>query len=111
MSRYGLLINYEFCTGCHSCEVACKKELDLPLGKHGIKLAKNGPFKLNDSGDKWELTYVPVPTQLCDLCGDRVAKGKKPSCVHHCQASCIEYGTVEELAKKMTDSRMVLFTP
>ena len=21
----GILINYEYCTGCHSCEVACKK--------------------------------------------------------------------------------------
>ncbi len=111
MSRNGLLINYEYCTGCHSCEVACKMELKLPLGKHGIQLAKNGPFKLSDAGDKWELTYVPVPTQLCDLCGDRVAMGKKPSCVHHCQSACIEFGPVEELAKKMTDARMVLFTP
>ncbi len=111
MSRNGLLIDYEYCTGCHSCEVACKKELNLPNGKYGIKLSKNGPFKLKDNEDKWELTYVPVPTQLCDLCGDRVAEGKKPSCVHHCQASVIEYGQVEELAKKMTGKRMVLFTP
>ena len=22
--RNGLLIDYEFCTGCHSCEVACR---------------------------------------------------------------------------------------
>ncbi|HCF70666.1 MAG TPA: oxidoreductase, partial [Syntrophomonas sp.] len=41
MSRNGLLIDYEYCTGCHSCEVACKKELELPKGKFGIKLAKN----------------------------------------------------------------------
>jgi Fe-S-cluster-containing dehydrogenase component len=111
MSRNGLLIDYEHCTGCHSCEVACKKELNLPLGKFGIKLAKNGPFKLKDTEDKWELTYVPIPTHLCDLCGDRVAAGKKPNCVHHCQASVIEFGTVEELAKKMTNPRMVLFVP
>ena len=24
-NEYGLLIDYEFCTGCHTCEVACKK--------------------------------------------------------------------------------------
>ena len=32
---YGLLINYEFCTGCHSCEVSCQMEHGLagrPLG-------------------------------------------------------------------------------
>jgi Fe-S-cluster-containing dehydrogenase component len=112
MSRNGLLIDYEYCTGCHSCEVACKKELSLPNGKFGIKLAKNGPFKLKDTEDKWELTYVPIPTQLCDLCGDRVAAGKKPSCVHHCQASVIEYGPVEELAAKLNNKgRQVLFVP
>jgi len=112
MSRIGLLIDYEYCTGCHSCEVACKKELNLPNGKFGIKLAKNGPFKLKDTEDKWELTYVPVPTQLCDLCGDRVAAGKLPSCVQHCQAAVIQYGPVEELAAKLNNKeKQVLFVP
>ena len=34
----GILVNTEFCTGCHACEVACKKHLDLPVGQFGIKL-------------------------------------------------------------------------
>ena len=29
MSQHGLLIDYEFCTGCHACEVACKVEKGL----------------------------------------------------------------------------------
>ncbi len=24
--EYGLLIDYEYCTGCHACEVACAQE-------------------------------------------------------------------------------------
>ena len=39
-----ILINYEYCTGCHSCEVACKKELGLPKGEFGIKLTETGPY-------------------------------------------------------------------
>ena len=31
-NNYGLFINYEYCTGCHTCEVACKKALGLPEG-------------------------------------------------------------------------------
>lgn len=23
MARYGLLIDYAYCTGCHTCEIAC----------------------------------------------------------------------------------------
>lgn len=109
-TRHGLLIDYEFCTGCHTCEVACKQELKLPAGQFGIKLAQDGPRKIN--ADKWEYNYVPIPTSLCNLCEDRVAMGKLPTCVHHCQAGIMYYGTVEELAKQQAGkNKMVLFTP
>lgn len=94
----GLLINYDFCTGCHTCEVACKKLKGLPKGQFGIHVLEDGP-RLDVNG-KWEYTYIPYPTHLCDLCAERVAEGRLPSCVHHCQAGCMEYGTTEELAKK-----------
>ena len=110
MARYGLLIDYEDCTGCHTCEVACSMEHDIPIGQWGIKLAEIGPLHI--SGDKWQLTYIPVPTELCNLCGARVAAGKPPTCVQHCQADVMRFGPVEELAEQMTEkSHMVLFAP
>lgn len=109
-SRYGLLIDYEFCTGCHSCETACQVELELPVGQYGIKLSQDGPRELPDG--KWEYNYIPVPTSLCNLCEKRVEEGKLPTCVHHCQSACMHYGTVEELAKKMNiKNKTVLFAP
>lgn len=98
MSDKGLLINYQFCSGCHACEVACKKELGLPQGQFGIKVFQLGPWSYGDG--KWEYDFVPVLSDMCDLCQERVAADKWPSCVHNCQAMCIEYGTVEELVKK-----------
>jgi Fe-S-cluster-containing dehydrogenase component len=80
--------------------VSCKNEHDLPPGQWGIKVLELGPWKLQD-GKHWEYRYVPVPTSQCDLCADRVSKGEQPACVLHCLASCMEYGTMEELAKKM----------
>ena len=102
MSQNGLLIDNEYCTGCHSCEVACKNEKELPLGQWGIKVLELGPWKRQD-GKTWEYRFVPVLTQDCDLCEDRVADGGQPSCVLHCLAQVIEYGTLEELAKKMEE--------
>ncbi|UWG98925.1 4Fe-4S binding protein [Dehalobacter sp. DCM] len=99
--RYGLLIDYEFCTGCHACEVACKKELNLVVGQWGLKVYQDGPRKLENG--KWEYNFLPVPTSLCNLCADRVKEGRKPTCVHHCQAGVIEYGTLQELSKKMNE--------
>ncbi|WP_018213007.1 4Fe-4S dicluster domain-containing protein [Desulfitobacterium hafniense] len=99
MSRNGLLINYGWCSGCHSCELACRNARSIPLEQWGIKLTQVGPFKL--SGEQTEWDYVPVPTSLCDLCADRVAEGRKPACVHNCLTQCIEYGPLDELMKSM----------
>lgn len=108
MSNYGLFINYEYCTGCHTCEVACKKVHDLPEGQHGIVVLEDGPRK-NING-KWELTYLPLPTHLCDFCAERVNEGRLPSCVHHCQSGIMVYDTLENLAKLSQDHpRSVVF--
>lgn len=111
MSDLALLINYELCSGCHSCEVACKEEHDIPEGKWGIKLAEDGPWEIES--DVWHWDYVPIPTELCDLCADRLEKGKDPMCVHHCQGHVMEYGTVGEMAKRMSEigNRVVIFKP
>lgn len=110
MAQNGLLINYQYCTGCHSCEVACQMEHKLPVDQWGIKLAEIGPWQI--SQDKWQYEFVPIPTDQCDLCEERVAKGKKPTCVKHCQSLVMEYGPVDELAKKIDGkAKMVLFAP
>lgn len=110
MGQNGLLIDYMLCTGCHSCEVACKLEKGLPTGKYGIKLADDKPWQIDET--TWEYKWVPLPTQLCDVCESRVKEGKPPSCVLHCCSHCIEYGDPVELAGKMQaiERRCVLFS-
>lgn len=106
----GLLIDYEYCTGCHSCEVACKEEHGFPVGKGGIKLYQDGPWEIDAKHVSWN--KVPVPTDLCDLCAERLSRGRKPTCVHHCLAQCIEFGPVDELAMKLAEKpRQVFFVP
>ena len=109
--KYGLLIDYTWCTGCHSCEMACKVEHGWQAGEaNGIQLFEDGP-RLMPNG-KYEYNYLPVMTSLCDLCADRTAMGKLPTCVHHCQSACMKYGTVDELAALLkVKSKMLLFTP
>ena len=99
--KYGLLIDNYWCTGCHSCEFACQMEHGFPVGQTGVMVKEVGPYQIE--GDHWQYAYMPVPTDQCDLCADRVAMGKKPTCVSHCQAVVLEYGAVEDLAKKLED--------
>ena len=108
--KYGLLIDYEYCTGCESCVVSCKEEHDYPVGKWGIRVFDDGPW--NIEGDMFNFNRIPVPTDLCDLCADRTEAGREPICVHHCLANCITYGPVKELAEKLTNKRkQVLWVP
>lgn len=108
MARNGLLIDYEYCTGCHTCEVACKQEHNYPAGKWGIKVTEY----VLETFEKTTIDYVPFPTDLCDLCGRRIKSGEQPACVKHCQAFCMYYGPIAELVKIMeTKAKTALFAP
>ena len=108
MHRNGLLIQYDWCTGCHACEVACKQEHNFSEGMDGIKVdevVSTGP-------DKVYVDFMPFTTRFCDLCADRTKRGEQPSCVKHCQANCIIYGTIAKLAKTQEKQpRSSLFAP
>lgn len=46
------------------------------------------------------------------LCSSKTLRGEPPACVQHCQAACMYFGTVAELAKLMeTHPHSALFTP
>jgi Fe-S-cluster-containing dehydrogenase component len=109
MSKNGLLINYEYCTGCHTCEVACQQEHDFPVGKCGIRVTEHVY-----AADKKPVAidYLPFPTELCDLCINRFNNGEDPACVKHCQAFCMSFGPLDQLVRQMeTTSRTVLYAP
>lgn len=107
MERYGLLIDYNFCTGCHSCEVACQQEHDFPEGKCGIRVTE---FEY-ETFSRLMIDYLPYPTDLCNLCSRRQQEGELPACVKHCQSRCMEFGTITELAKKIDRPKMAIFAP
>ena len=111
MGKIGLMIDYEYCTGCQSCELACKNEHGFPLDKWGIKMMEFGPFEMEEGKPEWN--YLPFPTSYCDLCAERVKSGGIPTCALHCLANVIEWGPVDELLKKLEEkgSKTVIFLP
>ena len=107
--EFGLLIDYEYCTGCHACEVACQQEYGWEAGLSGMKVIEVVEQLPND---KAYLAYIPFPTELCVLCAGRTRRGLQPACVQHCMAACMTYGRLAELAAQMsTKPRQVLWAP
>lgn len=63
MAKYKLQIDTKRCIGCHSCEVACKAEFNLPVGPQLIRVVRVGPKKV---GKKFEMEFVPVFCKHCE---------------------------------------------
>ena len=108
--EHGLLIDYEYCTGCNACEVACAQEYRREAGTvKGIEVLE---VEQKLPMDRAYLAYLPFPTELCTLCPHCTEKGVEPPCVKTCMASCMKHGRIEELAKEMGKKpRMVLWVP
>jgi anaerobic dimethyl sulfoxide reductase subunit B (iron-sulfur subunit) len=60
-------------------------------------------------GDPY-LAFLPFPTENCNLCQGRTREGNEPTCVKHCMANVIQYGSVDKLVEKMNKPRMVLYS-
>jgi len=110
MAAKGILVDFAWCCGCHSCEVACKQEhnfgeIELP----GVKVFQLGP---DEMGGKLNVYWHPIFTDNCDLCAELVNDGQQPSCVKHCMTQCLEFGDIKELAKKADGkSKQVIWAP
>ncbi|MDR4988358.1 MAG: DMSO/selenate family reductase complex B subunit [Bacteroidales bacterium] len=70
-----VLINYDRCMGCRYCEWTC------PYGA---------------------LQFDPVQKVMtkCNFCADYLEEGKPPSCVSACPMRVLDFGAMEDLAKK-----------
>lgn len=80
------------------------------MGQWGIRVLDDGPWEMGDGVFNWN--KIPVPTDLCDLCTERVTAGREPVCVHHCLGNVMLYGSIEELSKKLAEKpKQVLFVP
>jgi len=108
-TKYGLLIDYEYCTGCFACQVACAQEYQRPNETVGIQVIEVIQTLPNCNP---YLSFIPFPTELCSLCASRTRSGLEPACVKHCMSKCIKHGPIKDLAKEMSEKgRMVLWAP
>ena len=108
MAYQGILVDVEYCTGCETCVLACQQEHGYSEKEYGVTITQLGPLPINADAKHYEYDYIPQFTEWCDLCAERTGKGKAPSCVQHCQAQCLSWGAVDELAAKMDSPKQLL---
>lgn len=107
MAYQGILVDVDYCTGCEACVLACQQEHGYTEAQFGLKITKLGPLHIDEAKKDYQYDFIPQFTKWCDLCAERVGKGKQPTCVQHCQAKCMEYGAIEELAATMGPKKVL----
>lgn len=106
MSEYGMLIDYEYCTGCKTCEVACKQEYHRPAGQVG-GVEVNEFIHTLPTG-KLLITNIPTFTRACVFCAGRVKQGLAPACAAHCMANILQFGKIEDLKEMLPKKRKAI---
>ncbi len=91
--KYGMMIDVHYCTGCHTCEVACQQENGFSAEEFGIKVTEH----ILNERNRLMIDYVPYITDLCNFCLARYNAGQRPSCVKHCLSQCMTFGPVDEV--------------
>ena len=60
--EYALIVDDRDCTGCNTCEVACKQEHDLPVGPRWIRVYPDSPREIEG---KAQLRYTVTHCMHC----------------------------------------------
>lgn len=129
-TQYGFYIDSSRCTGCKTCELACKdfKNLSPEVNFRRIYEYAGGDWTEQDGVYQQNVFayYLSISCNhcddpacakvcpygapqfdevkghmtKCDGCYERVAEGKKPICVESCPLRALDMGPIEELRAK-----------
>ena len=83
MSQYAFFVNSDACSGCKTCQVACKDKNNLDAGLHWRKVYEVTAGGWQKKGDAWTSTVIAYNLSLaCHHCAE-------PVCGNQCSVDAI----------------------
>jgi len=98
-----IIVDLDRCVGCYACEIACRKENNLPEGEAWIRVNEIGPQIVDG---RLARDFVISIAQNCTFCEGRLKKGLEPACVSSCPTKALSCHNSHELLSDIKESRM-----
>lgn len=106
--KVGMLLNSDRCTGCFSCQAACREVNLYSYDEQWMQVVRRDPYYVDGSLRQYHL--VAPSLDKCALCYE---KDSSPLCTRVCTGAALFVAPVESLLEIMANNgrKGVLFTP
>jgi len=104
--RVGMMIDLDRCTGCYSCQTACRMVNGFSYDVKWLKVIRQHPEEIDG---ELRLFHLVVPMAL-DKCAECIARENPPLCVKVCMGSCLFIAPIDKLSTLAEKRHAMLFT-
>ncbi|HJF61905.1 MAG TPA: hypothetical protein K8W22_00420 [Gordonibacter urolithinfaciens] len=106
MASIGMLLNTDRCTGCYSCQTACREANRFGYDEKWMEVVRRDPRPVDG---RLRLYHLVAPN--LDKCGACYGRDPRPLCTKVCTTGALQVGPVEGLLKLRAKSNVVLYAP
>jgi Fe-S-cluster-containing dehydrogenase component len=113
MTQPAILINLKRCIGCWTCSLACKVGNNLLEDEWWQHVRTIGSGSgIDEPAGIWpnvHMSWMPIHTTDCTLCGERTAQGQEPFCTYNCPTKAMTFGDLDDpqgpISKRLAELR------
>jgi len=101
----GMLVDLDFCTGCFSCQTACREVDHYSYDETWMQVVRRGPVLVDG---KLRLYHLLAPS--LDKCANCLEEDAAPLCAKVCMASALFVAPLEELIPMLGTKNAMLIS-
>ena len=113
MANRRILVDVDRCTGCWSCTMVCHVAHHLNEDEYRMFIRTNGGGGIDEPEGEFpnvHMSFQPVFTNSCTMCGDRLAEGKEPYCMRNCPSRVIIQGDLDDPESEISERYQTLLS-
>lgn len=99
MAKQTILVDLGRCVGCWTCGMQCKMAHHLGADDYRLSVRTLGSGGIDEPYGTFpnlRMSWMPVYSDACTLCADRLAEAERPYCEQACPAQALYHGDIDD---------------